>query len=392
MMNNNTLMIAAAGSGKTTLLVNKACAIKSEPVLITTYTESNEQEIRGKIIKKKGYVPSNITIQTWFSFLLQHGVRPYQSVLDEGIHEKDIGFYMLSTKSGKKLDQEGNPVQVEVKGRMQTVYWGERDFTKYYFTNSLKIYSDKTSKFVIATDTAIQNEIVSRITRIFQHVFIDEIQDLAGFDLELVKLLFKSGSAVLLVGDPRQVTYLTHHATKYGKYAEGKIKEFVENELGKRIKCEVDEKTLKSSHRNNKPICDYSAKLYPDLPVPVPCECQGCRSDPSDHEGVFLIKPAQVDQYLEDYKPVQLRWDAKKKCNGNYPVRNMGESKGATMERVLIYPTKPMISWIRDNKVDLKNPSRAKFYVAITRARRSSAIVMDYQDDEEFDGLVNYRN
>ena len=49
----------------------------------------------------------------------------------------------------------------------------------------------------------------------YQYICIDEIQDLAGYDLEIIKLLFESSSSVLLVGDPRQVTYLTNHSQKH---------------------------------------------------------------------------------------------------------------------------------------------------------------------------------
>ena len=79
-MNRNKLIIAAAGSGKTTFLIDNALHIEDSNVLITTYTEENEKEIRKKF---EGVIPNNIRIQTWFSFLLQHGVRPYQSKYDE---------------------------------------------------------------------------------------------------------------------------------------------------------------------------------------------------------------------------------------------------------------------------------------------------------------------
>ena len=49
------------------------------------------------------------------------------------------------------------------------------------------------------------------------YIFIDEVQDLAGSDLELIKLLFKTNSNTTLVGDPRQVTYLTHNEKKFWK-------------------------------------------------------------------------------------------------------------------------------------------------------------------------------
>ncbi len=382
-MKNNKLIIAAAGSGKTTFLVNQALTVESETVLITTYTEANGREIRDRIIAKKGCMPVNITVQTWFSFLLQHGVRPYQSVLNENIHNHDIGFYLSSEKSGKKYDAEGNPILF--KGR--PIYWGEKDFLKFYFNSSFNIYSDKISKFVFNTDKATKGKLISRISRIYKHIYIDEVQDLAGFDLELIKLMFKSNSSIILVGDPRQVTYLTHHSTKYGKYANGQIKSFVERELGQKIQCEVDETTLSASYRNNQSICEYSAKLFPDQPAPCACECDSCRVG-YDHVGVFIIKPSEADRYLLTYTPVQLRWSSASKVNSNFPVLNFGESKGATMDRVLIYPTNPMKKWIKNNTYPLKNEARSKLYVGLTRARLSSTIVMDYQESDCIDGVT----
>ena len=72
-MKNNRLIVAAAGSGKTTFLVEEALKIKDKNVLMTTFTEANEAEIRKKIIQKNKFIPSNIIVQTWFSMLLQHG-------------------------------------------------------------------------------------------------------------------------------------------------------------------------------------------------------------------------------------------------------------------------------------------------------------------------------
>ncbi|MEM9776250.1 MAG: UvrD-helicase domain-containing protein [Chloroflexota bacterium] len=384
-MINNKLIIAAAGSGKTTFLVNKALSVVFETVLITTFTEANEQEIRNRIIAQKGYMPRNVEVQTWFSFLLQHGVRPYQSALNDQIHEQDIGFYLTSQKSGKKIDKNGDPILANG----HPMFWGEDNFERHYFTSDLKIYSDKISKFVCKTDKASKGEVTSRISRIYQHIYIDEVQDLAGYDLDVIKLLFKSNASVLLVGDPRQVTYLTHLSAKYKEYADGKIKTFVEKKLGKKIQCETDEITLNVSHRNNQMICDYSAKLYSDLPAPVACQCDCCTRD-DEHLGVFIIKPSYVEQYLKVYNPVQLRWSAASDTHPDYKVQNFGESKGATMERVLIYPTKDMKEWIKNNSSTLSNEARAKLYVGLTRARLSSTVVLDYQEGDNFDGIENF--
>jgi len=58
----NKLIIAAAGSGKTTFLVEEALKIKSNRVLITTFTIANESEIRAKFFKINGAIPENITV------------------------------------------------------------------------------------------------------------------------------------------------------------------------------------------------------------------------------------------------------------------------------------------------------------------------------------------
>jgi DNA helicase II / ATP-dependent DNA helicase PcrA len=379
-MKTNKLIVAAAGSGKTTYLINRAIELGDMSVLITTYTEANETEIKRNIIKKKGCIPPNIKIQTWFSFLLQHGLRPYQSVLDESIHNSNIGFFLSSEKSGKKyVTKSGIPV-----------YWGEDVFREHYFTNRLAIYSDKLSKFVYKTNAKSNNLVIDRISRIFSHIMIDEVQDLAGYDLELIKLFFQSDSSILLVGDPRQVTYLTNHAAKFEKYSDGLIAEFIMNELGKEIHCDIDEDTLNVSHRNNQLICEYSAKLYPSLPVPAACNCRDCRSTQTDHEGVFLIKPNEVDKYLSTYKPMQLRWSSSVRSNPEFPVVNFGESKGLTFDRVLIYPTHDMAKWVKNNNIKLSPEARAKLYVGVTRARNSVSIIMDYSHDEKFEGITKY--
>jgi DNA helicase-2/ATP-dependent DNA helicase PcrA len=46
-MTNDKLIIAAAGAGKTTFLVTEALKM-TERVLITTYTQANEAEIKKK--------------------------------------------------------------------------------------------------------------------------------------------------------------------------------------------------------------------------------------------------------------------------------------------------------------------------------------------------------
>ena len=256
------LVIAGAGSGKTTWLIKQALQIKDEKVLITTFTEANERGIIEKIFEINGCIPANVTVMTWFSFLLKHGVKPYQSAIYDG----DIaGMLLVNKKSGLRfVNRGGNPV-----------YYGEKDVEPFYFSTERKIYSDKIAKFVVSADKIKKGLIVNRIRRIFPNIFIDEVQDLAGYDLEIIQLLHKEGVNLLMVGDPRQVTYHTHDEIKNKKYSNGNIKGYVSNHC-KGI--EIDEKTLCNSYRNNAQICDFANIVYPEMP---PCLSYGKETIPS---------------------------------------------------------------------------------------------------------------
>jgi len=99
-MKENKLIIAAAGAGKTTYLVKNALkAIESDSnarILITTYTRSNAEQIRRKIVEEKikrgehGIIPENIVVIEWFTFLLKDGVRPFKSIMHPSLKYKTL--------------------------------------------------------------------------------------------------------------------------------------------------------------------------------------------------------------------------------------------------------------------------------------------------------------
>ena len=362
MSTTNKLIIAGAGTGKTTFLVNEALKT-SEEVLITTFTEANEKEIRKKFIELHGFIPNHVTIKTWFSMLIQHGVKPYQSYLFD---KKINGMILVNSQS----------VQ----------YIAEVNTEKHYFNKDYKIYSDKLSKFVIRCNEKSENAIFDRIDNIYNYIFIDEVQDLAGYDLEIIKQFFKINPNIILVGDPRQTTYKTHHERLNGKYKDGKIKNYLEDKC-KKIDYIIDEDTLNCTYRNNKLICDFSLKLYPEYKI-----LKSKQNENKEHLGMYFIKKQDVDIYLEQYKPIQLRDSRKTKINENFNAMNIGESKGLGFDRVLIYPTKPFINWIVNNDFDLKPASRSKLYVAITRARYSVGIVYDYTDSIKINNFIKWSN
>ncbi|AOM80001.1 UvrD-helicase domain-containing protein [Pedobacter steynii] len=376
-LKKNKLLLAAAGSGKTTHLVKEALKIKTSRVLITTYTEANEEEIRKKIYEINGFIPENIIIQTWFSFLIQHGVKPYQGVLFEG---KINGMLLVSSQSGVKAkSSKGFPI----------TFSEEKEFDQHYFNKKTKIFSDKISKFVQKSNEASAGKVIKRIERIFSHIFIDEVQDMAGYDLELFIDLFKSSVITTLIGDPRQVTYLTHNPKKHPGYKNGKIKEFIIDKCSKL--CEIDETTLMYSHRNNAEICKFASKLYPQYVESAPCVCNECRDFKSEHIGIYLVKPRDIPKYQNDYNPIVLRYQLAEE-----PEWNFGNCKGLGFDRVLIHPTAPIIKYLKTGTIiknDIDNEKEAfipKFYVALTRARHSVGIVVDYGNENYIDGIIKW--
>lgn len=358
---NNKLIIAAAGSGKTTRLVEEALKNKDKRVLITTYTQANEAEIRKKIIEVNKCIPENITIQTWFSFLLKHGVRPFQTA----IYDKKVkGLLLVNQQSAQYISED-------------------KDFEKHYFTPDRKLFTDKLSKFVFRCNEKTNGAVVDRIARIYSHIYIDEVQDLAGYDLELLKLFFTCTSNILLVGDPRQGTYSTNSAPKNKQYKKTQIIYFFDSFPKGSI--EIDNDSLNVNYRCIEPICTLSNKFFPDLPG-----VKSGNTNTTEHDGVFFVKEADIENYLKTYTPLQLRDSRRTNVNEGHPVMNFGESKGLSFDRVLIYPTKPFLEWLSKGK-ELAPTSRSKLYVALTRARQSVGIIYNYKDNETVEGVQKYQ-
>ena len=267
----NKLIIASAGAGKTTFVVKDALekASQGKRVLITTFTEACESEIYQKIIDEYGCVPENVFVQTWFSFLISHGVKPYQGQL----FSFDIkGMLLVNGKSGLKF-----------KGERFPVYWGEEEnFEKFYFSSQRKIYSDKLAQLVIRCETASKGRAFDRISRCFDVIYIDEVQDLAGYDLEVLDCLFKTTTDIVLVGDPRQAIYSTNNSRKNKKYVKSEIVNFFEDS---KLEIETDDTSLIINYRCPQPICDYSNLLYPDLP-----KSNSGNNQNTGHDGLFLLR------------------------------------------------------------------------------------------------------
>jgi ATP-dependent DNA helicase UvrD/PcrA len=379
MMGPNKLVIAAAGSGKTTYLVRQALAVEKKRVLITTYTESNEEEIRRKFFEIHGSVPGNVHIQTWFSLLIEHGIRPFQGKLFDW---EVAGMLLVSQRSGfRGRDRQDRPM-----------YWGEEDFRRCYFDRQNRVYSDKLSRLMMRCNEVSDGAVIDRLSRIYPFIFVDEVQDLAGHDLDILTTLFKSPSNVVMVGDPRQVTYVTHLEARLKKYRDGGIADFIRAELPRKVTCDIDVTSLMTSHRNSTAICELSSKLYPKLAAATACNCADCRQPVPDDAGLYIVRRKDLPRYLKTGRPVQLRWSSTVKvASAELPSLTFGRSKGLGFDRVIIHPTREMMDWLKSAQSALKAETRAKLYVALTRARHAVAVVHDLADGEVVPGFTLFQ-
>lgn len=135
----------------------------------------------------------------------------------------------------------------------------------------------------------------------------------------------------------------------------------------------IEETTLVKSHRCPRCICDFASLIMPQYP-----EMKSVKEN-SQQEHCLLIKNCDVGNYVDRFNPVALIWNNKalKNIHPNIKQRyNMGEVKGLDFPNVIVYPTENMLTWINNTTKQLADETRAKLYVAVTRAEITIGIIV----------------
>ncbi len=342
----NRVIIACAGSGKTTRLVNEALTDRDRRIAIVTYTNNNTREINKKFGPLNSGIPEHVDVMTWFGFLLRGCARPYQRAK---YSEKRIESLLFVNQQSAR-------------------YVAETDTKCHYFASGEYIYSDKIAKFVIECENKSTNAVTARLGQIYTDIFIDEFQDLAGWDLDVIEMLLQSAIRVTLVGDPRQHIYDTNPSTKHKQYRGVGIVSLVEA-WERRGLCSLEH--MSQTYRCNGAICEFSNALWPGMDAMTPL-----RFDSTGHDGVFLVASDLVEQYIQRFMPQVLRYNKRADTYGSDAL-NFGVAKGLEFDRVLIVPTAPIKRYLANGDVQKIEKSRDKFHVAVTRARHSVAFVYD---------------
>lgn len=269
---------------------------------------------------------------------------------------------------GELKDKKEKPIRIK-----------ESNLKHYYFDKDFRILSDKVAKLGCKVDEISKGLVIDRLSRVYANIFIDEVQDLAGYDLDIIKLMAESKINLVLVGDPRQVTFQTNHSNKNKKYNWGRIKDYVKNECRGIEDLQPDEETLNITHRNGQKICEFANRIYEAAEYKPYGWKYDAERDEIEGVGVFLVRKQDGEYYLKKYpETIQLTDDRDVDTVKGYRSMNFGASKGLSFRRVLIYVTKPIQKWLGGKKDALgKVVSRSKFYIAVTRAICSVAIVVD---------------
>ena len=201
-------------------------------------------------------------------------------------------------------------------------------------------------------------------------------KDYAGWDLEVITLLFKSKIPITCVGDYKQATYRTNNSLKNKQYRDEKVRAYF-------LMLEAQGLCVTSyantTRRFTLDICVFINTIHGDADSMVEPDPNNQQEMPVEKSGVYMMNVDSLREYCEYYHPIILRYDKKAKVGFQHDcdVFNYGGSKGATYERVVIIPVSTTLPFIERQVKITSNQTRAKFYVACTRAKHSVVFAME---------------
>lgn len=346
MQSNNTAIISCAGSGKTYDICQRAkqSQIRNKRILLVTYTNRGKDSIVHEYEKQNlGVIDSFIDVKTWYQFLLSELIKPYQSNFFGSINKlRSIDFQ----------EQYGY------------VNYKKTDDPSRYINRNNDINSNEVARLAFLLNNKSKGKTIRRLEEIYSNIFIDEVQDLAGDDLNILEMLFDSSIHVTCVGDPKQSTFKTYNTKKYQCKTGGNIMNYFTFLQTTGVLKII---TSDESRRCNQDICKLANKVNPNEP-----NMKSINLITTCHDGVFIIKESDIYHYIQAFHPQMLIYDRNSRIEG-YQSINFGISKGMTFDRVLIISNGPMLKFLEANH-DLN--SNHKYYVAMTRAKYSVCFVV----------------
>lgn len=323
------LTFAVAGSGKTTRIINSLDLNKRN--LILTYTLANNETIKNKIIQKFGEIPVNVKITPFTSFLYSSCFRP---LFHDYSKEKGLTFHEPERSSSKKTD------------------------IGYYVNSKRHVYHCRMGLSFSALNQT--SDLFDRLERFYDHIYIDEVQDLASRDFDFILLLGKANLDIDLVGDFFQHTYNSSRDGNYIGDLFSDVSKYVR--LLQNAGYELHSEQLSKSYRCSPTICDFVRNE-------IGIDIKSHRSDSTELK--YITDPKEAKSLREDPSIVKLFYD-NHHLHGCYS-RNWGECKGEDhYESVCVVLNKNSNKLFLSRKLkDLAQTTKNKLYVAITRAKKN---------------------
>jgi superfamily I DNA/RNA helicase len=341
----NYLTLAVAGGRKTQGLVNHCQALPSDrKVALLTFTQTNQQEVKARLATQAGHA-TGIEVMGWYTFLLRHFAQPFLR-------------FMFPDERVRGFNFEGRPGRY-AQGKSR------------FMTAENKVFSCELGRLAFELMVATP-ALLKRLECIYDEILIDEVQDLASYDWEILQVLLHSNIEVRLVGDVRQAVLSTNPRGQKNKrfgYA-ASLEWFLEREAEGCLNITYATKT----YRCRQEIAAFSDSIF-DVKWAFPSTTSENNTE-TEHDGVYLIRSEHVYEYMAKFSPQCLRNSKSSAKNLDLPFYNFKGVKGATFERVLIAPTKNIETFIKMG-TPLNSTAAAAFYVAVTRAKQSVAIVLD---------------
>jgi len=326
------LMLAVAGSGKTTYLISLLNL--EQRFLLVTYTRNNYEHLKRSVIRKFGYFPENIKVLKYFQFVYTFCYKPFC-----GLDKRSSGICFKQPPE-------------------YTRYRPGTD--EFYRTRSGRLYHNRIAHYCSAQCV---DGIKARLDKYYDYLLIDEVQDFAGRDFNMLLNILPDGCNTICVGDFYQHTYDTSldGNVNHGLYDDYRrfLKKWTD------VGVTIDTTTLSRTHRCSSEVCSF----VNDMGIAI--ESTG----EADGQVYILDNEEEADAILTNGRIPKLFLE--KSNQFRCASMNWGASKGIdSFEDVCVVLNKTAQKLLENRKLIELNPkTKNKLYVACTRAHRHLYIV-----------------
>ncbi|EZH78842.1 helicase UvrD [Ectopseudomonas composti] len=332
---DKSVIFSVAGSGKTSLVIDRLSL--DQRALIITYTDNNHRHLRNRIIQKFGVIPSSITLMTYFSFL--HGFC-YRPLMQLQLGTRGLNF---------RRPPDRRLALTEINR---------------YRDGSRRLYHNRLAKLLEVKGCL--PAVRARLERFYDCLYVDEVQDFAGHDFNLLLQVSQANIGMTFVGDFHQHTFDTSRDGTVNGSLHDDIAQYEKRFRDAGIT--VDKTTLGRSWRCGTTVCDFiSTKLQIVMGAHDERVCEIITVNDQDQANALHADASIVKLFLQEH--------SKYGCHSE----NWGASKGIDhfQDVCVVMGTDIWKRYLAGTLHEANPHTRNKLYVACSRARGDLYFVPD---------------